>query len=62
MGRKLDYYWGKCRVNRVLYGKMWVVSFVLMRAHKQIRFGYLMYIPDINFLGYLATIIFYHKK
>ncbi len=25
-------------------------------------FGYSMYIPDINFLGSSATIIFYHKK
>ncbi len=29
---------GKCKGNRVLRVKTWVVSFVLMRAHNQIRF------------------------
>ncbi len=29
---------GKCKGNRVLCVKTWVVSFVLMRAHNQILF------------------------
>ncbi len=29
---------GKCKGNRVLCVKTWVVSFVLMRAHNQLRF------------------------
>ncbi len=40
-----------------------IVSFVMMRAHNQIRFyGYPMYISDIIILGSSAKIIIYHKK
>ncbi len=31
-------FFGKCKGNRVLCVKTWVVSFVLMRTHNQIRF------------------------
>ncbi len=45
---KKNYFFGKCKGNRVLCVKTWVVPFVLMRAHNQIRFyGYPMYISDI---------------
>ncbi len=37
---------GKCKGNRVLCVKTWVVSFVLMRAHNQIRF---LWIPNVYF-------------
>ncbi len=60
---KKNYLFGKCKGNRVLCVKTWVVYFVLMRAHNQIRFyGYPMNISDIIFLCSSAKIIVYHKK
>ncbi len=63
VGQKETFIWGKCWVNRVLCVKTWVVSFVLMSAHKQVHFwGYWMYISDMNFLWSSANIIVNNKK
>ncbi len=43
---KKNYFFGKCKGNRVLCVKTWVVSFVLMRAHKQIHF---LWVPNVYF-------------
>ncbi len=62
-GAKKELILGKCKDNRALCVKTWVVSFVLMRAHNQILYyGCPMYVSDIIFLCSSAKIIIYHKN
>ncbi len=52
-----------CKVNRFICLKTWFVSFVLMRAHKQILFlGYSMYISGMDFLCSSVNTIVNNKK
>ncbi len=49
-----ELFFGKCKGNRVLCVKTWVVSFVLMRAHSSVFNGHPVHISDIIFLCWSA--------